>query len=223
MIHSSLLYFDIETVSNYEDLKSFKDSDIRGYELFEKKYKSNKWNDEFPLIDDAYLKYGAFFSTYGKIVCISYGIFTSKNEKGYSIRSLIGDEVSILENFNNIVQTATEKNLLLCGYNILAFDIPFIFRRLIKHDIQPSYILNPLGKKPWELGVVDLLDDWKQKFRYMMSLDEVCYELGIDSPKEDTCGGDVHDLYYKNHISDISNYCEKDVLSTMMIAKKLYK
>jgi len=72
------------------------------------------------------------------------------------------------------------------------------------------------------LRIVDISDDWKQKFAYIFSFDEVCYELGVSSPKDKMNGSDVHIKYWENKIDEIREYCEKDVSSSIDIGKIIY-
>jgi hypothetical protein len=67
---------------------------------------------------------------------------------------------------------------------------------LNKYGITPSKIIDIYGSKPWDVHVVDLADEWKQKFKYFNTFDEVTYELGIDSPKDDIDGSMVHNVYW---------------------------
>ena len=77
-------------------------------------------------------------------------------------------------------------------------------------------------KKPWDARIVDIADDWKQKFAWGFSFDEVCYELSIPSPKDNMDGSEVHKYYWEGKLEDIKRYCEKDVNSTLEVGKVLY-
>ena len=78
-------------------------------------------------------------------------------------------------------------------------------------------------KKPWEMRIVDMFEDWKGKFAWSISFEEMCYELDINSPKESMNGSKVHDAYWQGKLDDIKNYCERDVLACIEVSKKLYK
>ena len=75
-----LFFFDIETVGNYKNYQEFETLDYKGSSLFRKKYEKMKW-DETQTIDDAYINNSGIISTYGKIVCISFGYI--KNDGSY--------------------------------------------------------------------------------------------------------------------------------------------
>lgn len=215
-----LFHFDIECCGQYKDFHTFKSSDERGSKLFESKY-NKMWIDKYLDINEAYLENSSIISTYGKICCISFGFYDNNHIK--HIKSFYGDdEKNILENFNNLLLKIESKNFKLCGYRILYFDIPWILHKLHKYDIKPANIIYLYNKKPWETRIIDIADDWKQKFAWASSFDEVAYELNINSPKDLICGHDVHKYYWSGKLEEIKNYCEKDVLTSLEICDKIY-
>ena len=101
--------------------------------------------------------------------------------------------------------------------------IPWILHKLHKYGIEPANILYLYSTKPWEIRVVDIADDWKLRFAYTSTFDEVCYELGVESPKDAMDGSDVHKYYWSGRIEEIKTYCEKDVNSSIRVANLIYK
>lgn len=216
-----LFHFDIETCGQYKDYDSFLDSDERGARLFMSKYEKMNWNEKYSDINEAYLENAGIISTYGKICCISFG-YESNGEK--QIRSFYGDdEKEIVESFNNLLKKIEAKSFNLCGFRINYFDIPWVLHKLHKYEIEPANMIYLYDKKPWDLRVVDMSDDWKSKFAWSFSFDEMCYELGVKSPKDIINGSDVHKYYWSGKIEAIKTYCEKDVSSSIDASKKLYK
>jgi predicted PolB exonuclease-like 3'-5' exonuclease len=214
----NLFSFDIETAGQYENYETFLKEDIRGADLFKKRH-ANYGSGE--IIEDYYFNKAPVISTFGKIICISFGINSNGNIK---INSIYGnDEKSIVEQFNKIVDRLIETNYILYGFNILKFDIPWLLHKLHKYDIKPSDILYHYDKKPWELRVKDLSEDWRFKSSYTQSFDEVCYELDIESPKIDISGSDVHNVYWGGGLEQIKRYCEGDVRALINIGKKIYR
>ena len=124
MNKNNLFYFDIETVGQYKDLETLKKKDAKGYELFMKKYNKNSWMNEEISADEAYLKYSPISSTYGKIVCISFGYFHEKDDKGYTINSISNDdEKELMIQVQKLFAKVSKKHLMLSGFNINGFDI----------------------------------------------------------------------------------------------------
>lgn len=216
-----LFFFDIETACAYPDWETFVSIDERGSKLFESKYHRMNWSEKYQNIDESYLEQGGIISTYGRIVCISFGY---TDDSGLSqIRSLYGsDEKDIVESFNNLLKKIEKKSFNLSGFRILHFDIPYVLHKLHKYSIVPADILKPYNKKPWEMRIVDMADDWRQKFAWSWSFDEMCYELGVDSPKDKINGSDVNSYFWSERYEEIKDYCEKDVKACIEASKRIY-
>ena len=217
-----LFFFDIETVGNYPTLEDLRSSNQREFELFEKKFHKMKWDEKYDSMDEAYLNNAGIISTFGKIVCISCGYKDNNGEM--RISSIYGDdEKDIVDRFNQYLKKIELKNFDLSGFRILYFDIPWVIHKLHKYDIIPADIISHYQKKPWEMRITDLSDDWKFKFAWSPSFDEVVYELGLKSPKSFMNGSDVHVEYHKGNLEMIKDYCEEDVRASIEVADKMYK
>lgn len=216
-----LFHFDIETVGYYPDFNTFLKSDERGSKLFLSKYDKMNWKEMYSDINEAYLENAGIISTYGKIVCISFGYINSDKN---SISSFCGDdEKEIVEKFNNLLKRIELKNFNLSGFRINHFDIPWILHKLHKYSIEPANIIYLYDKKPWDMRITDISDDWRSKFAWAFSFDEVAYELNIKSPKDKVSGSDVHSLYWSGKIENIKEYCEKDIEASIEVSKKIYR
>ena len=216
-----LFFFDLETAGQYKDYDSFLDNDERGARLFLGKYEKMNWSEKYEDINEAYLENAGIISTYGRIVCISFG-YESKGEK--MIRSFYGDdERDIVESFNNLLKKIETKSYNLCGFRINHFDIPWVLHKLHKYEIEPANMIYLYDKKPWDLRVVDMSDDWKSRFAWAFSFDELAYELGINSPKDTMNGSQVHEYYWNGRVEDVKTYCEKDVEVSIEVSKRIYK
>lgn len=218
---NELFHLDIETAGEHPDFDTFKSKDPRGSKLFESKYHKLKWDEKYTSLNDAYKDNAGIVSTYGKIVCISFGYLD--NEGGKKISSYIdGGEKDIVESFNNLLKRIELKKFNLCGFRINHFDIPWILHKLHKYEIKPADIIFMYDKKPWDMRVTDMADDWKQKFAWSFSFDEMCYELGVDSPKVDMNGSEVHSEYWLGNIDKVKEYCERDISSSIDASIKIY-
>lgn len=216
-----LFMFDIETAGNYPDWETFKSNDEKGSNLFESKYKKMNWEEKWGDIETAYLENAGIISTYGKIVCISFGYLDNDGNK--QIKSIYGDdEQEIVIKFNDLLKKIETKNFNLSGFRVLHFDIPWIVHKLHKYGIKPADIILMYDKKPWEMRITDLSEDWKGKFAWSFNFDEMCYELGVKSPKDVINGSDVHKYYWSGRLEEIKEYCEKDVSSSIDCGIKLY-
>lgn len=216
-----LFFFDIETVGEYKDFAEFENNDERGSELFSNKYKKMGWDEKYDSVNDAYLDNAGIVTTYGKIVCISFGyIDDSGNDR---ISSFYGDdEKELVTKFNDLLKRIELKTFNLSGFRILYYDIIWLLHKLNKYDIKPANIITIHDKKPWDMRITDMADDWKGKFAWGFSFDEMAYELGVDSPKSDMKGSDVHYAYHEGRLEDIKKYCEKDIKACIDVSKKIY-
>jgi predicted PolB exonuclease-like 3'-5' exonuclease len=217
-----LFHFDLETAGQYKSYDDFLDTDERGARLFMNKYEKMNWCEKYADVNEAYIENAGIISTYGRIVCISFGFID--NEGVSKISSYYGDnEEDIVNSFNNLLKKIETKNFNLSGFRVNYFDIPWVLHKLHKYGIEPANMIYLYDKKPWDLRVVDMSDDWKGKFAWAFNFDEMCYELGVQSPKDIINGSQVHEYYWKGRIEDIKTYCEKDVNSSIDASKKLYK
>jgi len=224
-----MLYIDIETVSAF---KSFDDADERTKELFKKKMRMEllEWSTRdlgiaFPGVPEdvklrhLYSEKAGLFAEFNRIVCVSIGTVMpnkaqldgSISPESIYIRSIIGDEKTILEN----VSFALEKNYdNLCAHFGKGFDFPILCRKYIIHQIPMPRVLNISGMKPWEVPLHDTQDMWKfGDLRHSCSLDLLAHNFGLPSPKDQMDGSEVGHYFYNvpDGILKISEYCEKDV------------
>jgi predicted PolB exonuclease-like 3'-5' exonuclease len=72
------------------------------------------------------------------------------------------------------------------------------------------------------MRITDMSDDWKQKFAWAFSFDEMCYELGVNSPKQEMNGSEVHKSFWSGQLDKIKKYCESDVSASIDVSLKLY-
>lgn len=209
-----VLFIDIETVPQYENLESVPDNLNK---LWTKK--AGQIAQEGQTAHDLYNRAG-IYSEFGKIVCISAGkIFRKGMERAYRVKSYCGDdEKNILQEFSGMV-TAFMANPLhrLCAHNGQDFDFPFIARRMLINGLPLPSVLDIAQMKPWEIKdvLIDTLQLWKfGDYKHYTSLELLCAIFNIPTPKDDINGSEVADVYYKKFdIQRIARYCEKDTLA----------
>jgi hypothetical protein len=96
---------------------------------------------------------------------------------------------------------------------------------MLYNSIEPSKILSIWDKKPWEVPYLDTSEifafgSWSQQ-KYL-SLDLLACSLGVDSPKEDIDGSQVHQTFWgERDYEKIKIYCEKDVETVMNVLDKV--
>lgn len=213
----SVLFFDIETVSERESL-------VKGGPTAEAwAYKRRKEKLEtFEELNDDFKKNAALYPAFNTIVCISLGYVKSNGE--IRVQSFTGDEIEILSNVFSAIDTFINKlNMrFLAGFNIKAFDVPVVNFRALVNGLVPHHWFDVAAQKPWELKhLIDISDILRGTMFASMGLQEVCMAFGQVSPKDDISGGDVSKVYYEGGIDRIATYCDKDVRATIEVFKKI--
>lgn len=215
-----IMFLDIETVpgeARYDDLSD------QMQMLWEKKAKTMS---EFVNFSDNSARElynrAAIYAEFGKIVCISVGIFNNGKFLLHSFASK--DEMSLLEDFVTRMGTwLNDPTRAICGHNAKEFDIPFIARRLLINGFKLPKMFNISGKKPWEIPHLDTMDMWKfGDYKHFTSLELLAAIFGIPTPKDDINGSQVGQVFWMDgDIERIATYCQKDVLTTARLYLKL--
>ena len=216
----NVLFLDIETVPFVESFEELNEQqkklwDARSvYLRKEGKEASEVWTN------------AGLFAEFGKIVCISAGIFSRLTEpRRFRIKSFYGnDEVKIIRDFSGLIRKFRKgRELRLCAHNGKEFDFPFLARRIVILGEKLPEELNIAGKKPWELNFIDTLELWRfGEHRNYTSLALLTEVLGISNPKDDLDGSQVAGVFYREKDPErIARYCEKDVLAVAQVLLRL--
>lgn len=209
-----VLMLDIETVPQYP---SFDELPADLQQLWEQKTKFQRKDGESPA--EFYAR-GGILAEFGKIICISVGIFSTKTKDlSLRVKSFYGDEEKeVLQSFIALLNTQAD-TLILCAHNGKEFDFPYLCRRILINGLPIPTQLNLHGKKPWEIMHLDTMDLWKfGDFKNYTSLNLLAAVFNIPSPKDDIDGSMVNEVYWKeNDLERIRTYCEKDVITTARI------
>ncbi len=220
------LFLDIETVpekATYGELSlpkqnlwNIKTQQIRKYLKPEEEKLSN---------EELYILKAGIFAEFAKIACISCGFLSYENDLPYKIRikSFAGfDEKQILMEFIALLEKHYKdvETSKLCGHNIKEFDIPFLCRRLVIHQLPFPSILDISGKKPWQTQhLLDTMDMWRfGDYKNYTSLPLLAGTLDIPTPKDDIDGSQVGTVFWEEkNVDRIVTYCQKDVITVVQI------
>ena len=192
------LFFDIETIPAHENNHGV----LR--EIYNKKSTQDK---DF----EKYLAQTSFDGGFGRIACLSYAINDGP------IKTLSGDEQKILEDFWSVAKNIN----LFVGFNIMEFDLRFIYQRCIVLGVKPSVELNFARYR--NNPIYDIMHEWKKwNMNASISLDTLAKILSLPSSKGGEIEGkDVAKAYADGRIEEICKYCEKDVELTRKVYKKM--
>lgn len=161
---------------------------------------------------EIYIKYASLYAEFSKVWCISFGLFN--DNYGLEINTIQEEsEIDMLKQFCEVLNHY--KKLNLAGYNIGTWDIPFLLTRMQINGLNENYPpqLQLKNSKPWTVGYVDFMNDWKGLRWEPCTLDLVCAVLGVDSPKEKFANYEFTTLMTNNKITVAEGiaYCEGDV------------
>ncbi len=218
----NILFLDIETVSqksNFEELSSsVKD-------LWTKKADYMLRSTPELSIEESYGR-AAIYAEFGKIVCISLGIISTKTGSPVlKIKSISShNEKELLIEFFDLLNSYYHTlQHYLCAHNGKEFDFPYICRRALIHQIELPLILKIQGKKPWEVRLLDTMHMWKfGDYKSYTSLNLLAYVFNIPTPKDDIDGSMVGEVYWKgNNLERITEYCQKDVITLTNVYLRL--
>jgi DNA polymerase elongation subunit (family B) len=242
-------FIDIETVRGQN---RFSDLSDRMKSLFISRYQRRilEWYDSRRVggsIDEAksvmeeqiyaetlYGELAGFSSEFGKIVCVSVGKLHVKAgaDPTFYIHSMSGDnESEILVALG--MKLEKSGTTMLCAFNGLEFDFPFLERRYMIHSLHVPSVLNTAGKKQWDYNYIDPMKIWSgSAWNYKVSLDLLCELLKVPSPKTELSGDKIGDLYYSPDVlpfdreeqvfNPIMKYCGNgDIFSTANLYCKM--
>ncbi len=190
-----IVFLDIETVPTPEA-------------LVETQTKDSQHEADEPTI----IKRLSLSALTARILCLGYSI-EPPHEAPADI--LHGDETEILRNFWKL---ATEVSLFV-GHNILDFDLRFIYQRSIINQIKPSREI-PLSRFR-SSPVFDTMHEWSKWGRDFVKLDVLAKSLNIPSPKEVLDGSKVFEYYQAGNLSDIHEYCKRDVETVKRVYRRM--
>ena len=163
----------------------------------------------------------ALFPEFGRIVCLSYGIW--KNGK-MTINTISNDDEEVtMKLIAGLFQKAAANGLSPTGWNIKNFDIPWVIRKIMNAGLPVPSCISTYDKKPWETSIVDLKEIWKSFSSLDVTFEEALYSMGIPTPKDDIDGSQVHENYHLGNIERIKTYCEKDVKTMIQLVEKIYE
>ena len=179
-----MLFFNIKAVLIYPTYKGFAESNPQLFERW--KYLSKvKYNADYESVqptDDAFLQKtyednAVQYPEFCKILAITYA--TTYVEAGVlkrNIKKIASDnEVDNINKFMDVLKAISGDGVkstpqyfpILCGHNIIAYEIPLLIKRYMvkRNDVEikhiPFILKNALSVKPWESGIVDTVNVWK--------------------------------------------------------------
>lgn len=194
------MYLDIETIPAEE-----KDKEAL-LDIYTRKLEKNKTLGTF----EEFLETTTFDGSFGRICCISYAIDNGPTQ------SLSGSEKQMLTDFWNAARGIT----LFVGFNIIDFDMRFIYQRSFVLGVKPTQDLSFARYR--SAPMYDVMKEWAKWGNATISLHALSKAMGVKSSKEgDIEGKDVAQAYLDGRLPEICAYCEADVEVTRQLYKRM--
>lgn len=194
------MYLDIETVP------AEKEKEEVLLELYNRKLKNG--NKNLTTFED-YLEATGLDGAFGRICCIGYAI------DDQPAMTVSGTEKEMLTKFWD---AASGVNLFV-GFNLMDFDLRFIYQRSIINRVKPSQELSFARYR--NSPIYDVMHEWSRWSNLgRTGLHGLAKALGLPSSKEGEIEGrGVAAAYKAGRIAEICKYCEADV----EVTRKIYK
>ena len=160
-----------------------------------------------------YIRNAALDALSGQVLCIGYRL---ERDEPAILSSDADGEAAMLRQWWELLNT-WERQPRLIGFNIKAFDLPFLIKRSWKHRITPPYWIR--HGRYWNDLVVDLREVWQLgDNRAHGSLGAISRHLGLGEKAGN--GADFANLWKTNRQAAI-DYCLQDVKLTQQVADVL--
>jgi hypothetical protein len=238
-----VFFVDIETVPGHATHADLPEAFHPLWQKFCEKRHSKELADGLSHAD--LFAQGGLYAEFGKIVCISVGMFRHLKDETleFRVKSFASDdECEVLRGFADMLgarrpygnrlygATTSIKDrdkvdhrndpFFLCAHNGREFDYGYLGRRMLICGQAIPPMLDVAGHKAWDLPhLLDTMELWKfGDNKGTISLPLLAGVFGIPSPKEDIDGSQVAQVYWQDKdLGRIVEYCEKDVIATARI------
>lgn len=239
-----VLFFDIETAPLYRRLE---DAPPPLREYWIDKYDKLRPSTYQNLSQEEYFQErSGIHALFSRVVCISMGFFVRQNGQllWRQVTCADLDERQILTEFsskwNRVGELMREYNsngerisYIVCGHNVLQFDIPFLGRRFILSRVEMPTFWRQAQRLPlWQLtdpAVMDTMQLWNFTGwdKSFISLEMLAYSVGLDFQKS-LSHTEVRTYFWKwedtkeaAYFEPVKAYCEEDVRTTARIFIRL--
>lgn len=158
----------------------------------------------------------SFDGTYSRIVCIAVILFTDSMEAQEAVAWYGSNERDLLQQF--WAKVGSIRPGLIITHNGLGFDLPFIKKRSMIHQVKPSLELN-LAKFRSEpvYDTMAVWSNWEQ--RGWVKLDILARALNVET--KSGSGEQVAKMWANGQGREIAEYCLRDTYVTYAVYSKM--
>jgi hypothetical protein len=174
-----------------------------------------KWFvEKAPEIAIEKFKARALDSMQGEILCIGYAIDNDDPEV------ITGNEKWQLEILHSLISVAQDSHTFI-GWNIKSFDIPWLWRKAIQHNL-PN-VRNLFNRDRYRGNAIDLMEVWASDFKNYNKMQDVAKYLGLPGKTDGIDGSMIYGLYLDGKMNEIIEYCKNDVSTAREIWRRIYE
>lgn len=157
--------------------------------------------------------------TYGQIVCIGWAI-DDEPVKSLCVGLEVRQEGTLLREFVRLLPSENHgRRPVIVGHNVVAFDLPFIFKRAIINSVRLP-LWWPRNPKPWSEAVFDTMTQWAGD-RNRIGLDRLCRALDLPGKGDGPTGADIWPMAQAERYDEIAAYCRQDVERVRAVHKRM--
>jgi hypothetical protein len=209
----NMLFFNVKSVLIHPTLSDLEKNDKQLFDCWQyiakTKYRINDMVTK-EYVDETYLTNATHYPEFCKIVAITYAkLSVENNTLKRDLRKIVdNDEKVVIDKFMDyLYQVSGGGNLpILCGYNIVSNDIPLLIKRFIllrnksedKSKQIPIILKRALNIKPWESGLIDVINVWKFNGFDNMPFNIICDCLGLKKTIDLLPAKELSDYYWSN-------------------------
>lgn len=168
-----MLFFNVKAVLIHPTLDELKNENPKLFQRWEYLEKS-----KYSGLVDSYKEKAPYYPEFTRIVAITYASLHSENGslKRHFKKIVNEDEFIVIATFMDVLHQLSSEGAkstpqyfpMLCGHNIINYDIPLLIKRYILHRNKfetnkqlPLLLKKTLNAKPWEASVIDTVSVWK--------------------------------------------------------------
>ena len=165
----------------------------------------------------------ALDSMTGEIICIGYAGGEGQVKCIYQDGDTWCNEEDILASLEITIQSIRDINspITFIGWNIVAFDIPFIWRKAIKYGL--TGLRDAFNRDRYKGNHLDLMLAWGADWKDFRKLDDVARFLGLPGKLGNLTGATIYDAYLEGRVDEITAYCKNDIETVRAIYRKIFE
>jgi uncharacterized protein YprB with RNaseH-like and TPR domain len=146
----------------------------------------------------------------GRLLCVGLAVDDDEPticyDEGLTDTPRLLDEVAAA--WNDALRRGNGR-AVICGHNVAAFDLPWIWRLAVKHR---HLLAASLPWRKWGDGYADTMQMWSlTNPQERVSLAKIARFLGIGGKDEGLTGAEVWPAYQRGEHDRIARYCAGDV------------